>query len=57
MNGASLMDEIGKIANLGKRKTATGPWRRVNLAWWSFRRRRLLPKLVKRRNAGREGAV
>lgn len=25
MNGASLMDEIGKIANLGKRKMAAGP--------------------------------
>lgn len=57
MNGASLMDEIGKIANLGKCKTATGPCRRVNLAWWSFRRRRLLHKPVKRGNAGREGAV
>lgn len=57
MNGASLMDEIGKISNLRKCKTVTGPCRGMSLAWWSFCRSWLPPKPVRRGMAGREEAV
>lgn len=55
MNGTSLMDEIGKITNLGKCKMV--PCHSVSLAWWSFSRSWLLHKPVTRGNMGREGAV
>jgi len=57
MNGASLMDEIGKITNPGKCKTVAGPCHRASMAWWSFGRSRLLCKPVRRGNTGRERAV
>lgn len=57
MNGASLMDEIRKICNLGKCKMETGPCHRVSLVWWSFRRRWLLHKPGRRAYIGKEGDV